>query len=384
MCVRTPPTSFNPFEAMAPFGPALENFHEHTAPADWYEGLIKAYVGDGKLVNSGRFDGMPVDTAKRTLTEWLEGIHAGQSVTNYRLHDWCISRQRYWGPPIPIIYCDDCGAVPVPESQLPVELPFIPDFKPDDSGISPLARHEEWYRVPCPTCSKPARRETDTLDTFVDSSWYFIRFASQPNDKPFDRATAEKWLPVDQYIGGVEHAILHLLYARFWTRALSHIGMIDVKEPFASLFTQGMVTHEIYQTRDAAGRPGFEEAVMVAVAITLQGGDTLYGRHWGAADRYHSLHFETCYYQGIEHCIREGLAHFDAGAQGEHKLARGYLPVPVHSLHWINDPGFSDAVARYLAAERAAVDDEIEVLTAYGPFRNAQSEDSQGRRFAPD
>jgi leucyl-tRNA synthetase len=142
----------------------------------------EAYVGDGKLVNSGQFDGMPVDTAKRTLTEWLEGMHAGQSVTNYRLHDWCISRQRYWGPPIPIIYCDACGTVPVPESQLPVVLPNIPDFKPDDSGISPLARHEEWFHVPCPTCGKRARRETDVSDTFLDSAWYFLRYPSVGRD----------------------------------------------------------------------------------------------------------------------------------------------------------------------------------------------------------
>jgi leucyl-tRNA synthetase len=154
-----------------------------------------------------------------------------------------VSRQRYWGTPIPIIHCDACGAVPVPADQLPVVLPEDVSF---DIPGNPLDRHPTWKHVPCPSCGGAARRETDTLDTFVDSSWYFIRFASQPKDKPFDRAVAEQWLPVAQYIGGVEHAILHLLYARFWTRALRHIGMLDVAEPFAGLFTQGMVTHETY------------------------------------------------------------------------------------------------------------------------------------------
>ncbi|MCP4028650.1 MAG: class I tRNA ligase family protein, partial [Sphingomonas sp.] len=156
---------------------------------------------------------------------------------------WGVSRQRYWGTPIPIIHCDACGAVPVPKDQLPVILPEDVTF---DIPGNPLDRHPTWKHVACPSCGAAARRETDTLDTFVDSSWYFIRFASQPKDKPFDRAVAEQWLPVAQYIGGVEHAILHLLYARFWTRALRHIGMLDIAEPFAGLFTQGMVTHETY------------------------------------------------------------------------------------------------------------------------------------------
>ncbi|MBK7907170.1 MAG: leucine--tRNA ligase [Gemmatimonadetes bacterium] len=205
----------------------------------------EAYVGDGKLVNSGQFDGMPVDTAKRTLTEWLEGMHAGQSVTNYRLHDWCISRQRYWGPPIPIIYCDACGTVPVPESQLPVVLPNIPDFKPDDSGISPLARHEEWFHVPCPTCGKRARRETDVSDTFLDSAWYFLRYPSVGRDDvAFDAATTRKWLPVTTYIGGNEHAVLHLLYSRFITMVLHDMGMLHFEEPFTKFRAHGLIIRE--------------------------------------------------------------------------------------------------------------------------------------------
>jgi leucyl-tRNA synthetase len=207
-----------------------------------------AYTGPGKIVNSHWMDGMTVDQAKADVIAKAEKEGWGEGQTQYRLRDWGVSRQRYWGTPIPIIHCETCGAVPVPEAQLPVKLPEDVSF---DIPGNPLDRHPTWSKVDCPKCHQPARRETDTLDTFVDSSWYFIRFASQPHGKPFDREVAEKWLPVDQYIGGVEHAILHLLYARFWTRALSHIGMIDVKEPFASLFTQGMVTHQTYQ--DASG-----------------------------------------------------------------------------------------------------------------------------------
>lgn len=207
----------------------------------------EAYTGPGALVNSAFLDGMDVEAAKAAVIARAEGEGWGRGTTVWRLRDWGVSRQRYWGTPIPIIHCDDCGAVPVPREQLPVKLPEDVTF---DVPGNPLDRHPTWKHVDCPTCGKPARRETDTLDTFVDSSWYFIRFASQPGDKPFDRAVAEQWLPVQQYIGGVEHAILHLLYARFWTRALSHIGLIDVKEPFAGLFTQGMVTHETYKASD--------------------------------------------------------------------------------------------------------------------------------------
>ncbi len=207
-----------------------------------------AFTGPGMIVNSHWMNGMTIDQAKADVIARAQAEGWGEGQTQYRLRDWGVSRQRYWGTPIPIIHCQACGAVPVPDNQLPVTLPEDVSF---DIPGNPLDRHPTWSKVDCPKCNQPARRETDTLDTFVDSSWYFIRFASQPTDKPFDRAVAEKWLPVDQYIGGVEHAILHLLYARFWTRALNHIGLIDVKEPFASLFTQGMVTHQTYQ--DANG-----------------------------------------------------------------------------------------------------------------------------------
>lgn len=203
-----------------------------------------AFTGAGAIVNSHFLNGMSIDEAKAAVIAKAAQEGWGSGQTQYRLRDWGVSRQRYWGTPIPMIHCNSCGVVPVPAEQLPVVLPDDVSF---DIPGNPLDRHPTWGKVDCPSCGKPARRETDTLDTFADSSWYFIRFASQPAHKPFDRAVAEKWLPVDQYIGGVEHAILHLLYARFWTRALSHIGMIDVKEPFASLFTQGMVTHTTYR-----------------------------------------------------------------------------------------------------------------------------------------
>jgi leucyl-tRNA synthetase len=213
---------------------------DHTDPAF---SDAEAYSGPGTLCNSHFLDGMDVEDAKREVILRAEGDGWGKGTTVFRLRDWGVSRQRYWGTPIPIIHCGACGAVPVPRDQLPVVLPDDVSF---DIPGNPLDRHPTWKHVACPNCGGEALRETDTLDTFADSSWYFIRFASQPSDKPFDRTVAEQWLPVGQYIGGVEHAILHLLYARFWTRALKHMGMLDVAEPFAGLFTQGMVTHETY------------------------------------------------------------------------------------------------------------------------------------------
>ena len=207
-------------------------------------------LGDGVIVNSDFLDGMSVEDAKRAVIARLEGQGRGQGKTVWRLRDWGVSRQRYWGTPIPFIHCAACGIVPVPEDQLPVVLPEDIDFA---TPGNPLDRHPTWKHVDCPRCGARAARETDTLDTFVDSSWYFLRFASQPADEPFDRDEVARWLPVEQYIGGVEHAILHLLYARFWTRALQQLGMLDFAEPFASLFTQGMVTHETY-LRVADGR----------------------------------------------------------------------------------------------------------------------------------
>jgi leucyl-tRNA synthetase len=193
-----------------------------------------------RLVNSGEFTGMPAPEAIERITAWLEERGLGKPAVNYRLRDWLLSRQRYWGCPIPIVYCSGCGMVPVPDDQLPVELPEVEDYAP--KGKSPLATVEDWVATECPRCGGPARRETDTMDTFVDSAWYFLRYLDPRNDAAaFDRGIADYWMPVDQYIGGVEHAILHLMYARFFTKALADMGYLEAQEPFARLFTQGMI-----------------------------------------------------------------------------------------------------------------------------------------------
>ena len=201
------------------------------------------YTGDGPMVNSGRFDGVHNREAYEQIVAWLAEEGRGEMSLNFRLRDWLISRQRYWGAPIPITYCETCGAQPVPDDQLPVVLPEITDYAP--RGKSPLEAATDWVETTCGKCGGPARRETDTMDTFVDSSWYFLRYLdSQNTGKAFDREIADHWMPVDQYIGGVEHAILHLLYARFFAKALTDMGHLGVSEPFANLFTQGMITRD--------------------------------------------------------------------------------------------------------------------------------------------
>ncbi len=199
----------------------------------------EAFTGEGILINSNGFDGLSSEEAKEKITQELEKKGIGEKTINFRLRDWNISRQRYWGTPIPVIYCDNCGIVPVPEEDLPVVLPENVEF----TGMgNPLEKVEEFVNTTCPKCGKPARRETDTMDTFVDSSWYFLRYCDPHNDKaPFDKEKADYWMPVDLYIGGIEHAVLHLLYSRFFTKFLKEIGLVDVKEPFTQLLTQGMV-----------------------------------------------------------------------------------------------------------------------------------------------
>ena len=267
----------------------------------------EAEPGQGAIVNSRFLDGLSVEEAQDAVIRRAEQERWGKREVAYRLRDWGVSRQRYWGTPIPMIHCDRCGPVPVPREQLPVVLPKDVTF---DIPGNPLDRADEWRQTSCPSCGADASRETDTFDTFVDSSWYFVRFASQPIDRPFDKAEAEEWLPVGQYIGGVEHAILHLLYARFWTKALKRIGRVEVDEPFRGLFTQGMVTHETYcgadgrwlapdEVRrdesgsliDAAGRPVQRGRVekMSKSKRNVVDSDTIAERYGDDADRWFLL-----------------------------------------------------------------------------------------------
>ncbi|QQP89662.1 leucine--tRNA ligase [Skermanella sp. TT6] len=233
-----------------------------------FEVGTEAYVGPGHLANSAFLDGMEVEAAKRAVIERMEAAGKGEGTTIYRLRDWGVSRQRYWGCPIPVIHCDKCGIVPVPERDLPVELPTDVSF---DQPGNPLDHHPTWKHTVCPSCGGEARRETDTFDTFFESSWYFARFCS-PHDTTaaFERGAADYWLPVDQYIGGVEHAVLHLLYSRFFTRALKDCGYLAVAEPFEGLMTQGMVTHATY--RDASGQWLYPEEVEQRDGLTVKRG----------------------------------------------------------------------------------------------------------------
>jgi leucyl-tRNA synthetase len=215
------------------------------APPGWDGSeLDEAYTGDGIMVNSGPFDGLRApEEGKPAVTRWLEERGVGRASVQFRLRDWLISRQRYWGAPIPIVHCPSCGEVPVPDDQLPVLLPDVEDYAP--RGRSPLAAVREFVEVDCPRCGEPAERETDTMDTFVDSSWYFLRYTDPGNERlPFARERVDYWMPIDQYIGGIEHAVLHLLYARFFTKVLYDLGMLGFQEPFTALFTQGMLTKD--------------------------------------------------------------------------------------------------------------------------------------------
>ena len=231
------------------------------------EGL--PYSGDGTMVNSGRFNGKHNREAYGEIIDWLASEGRGKQAVNYRLRDWLVSRQRYWGAPIPILYCDECGMVPVPEDQLPVLLPDIEEYAP--KGRSPLAAAEDWVNTECPNCGGKARRETDTMDTFVDSSWYFLRYLDPHNDEEcWGRDVADYWMPVDQYIGGVEHAILHLMYARFFVKALHDMDLLEAREPFANLFTQGMITRDGAKMSKSRGN-----TVSPAEYVERFGADTL-------------------------------------------------------------------------------------------------------------
>ena len=225
--------------------PVVRVLAESGVPADAPLTAPETGTDGWRLVNSGPFSDLPQGTGLRAVVDWLEREGTGAGVVRYRLHDWCISRQRYWGPPIPVINCDGCGAVPVPEPDLPVLLPRLEHFEPDDSGISPLARDKSWYEVPCPRCGKPAHRETDVSDTFLDSGWYFLRYpCTDFADRPFDRGRIARWLPVATYIGGNEHAVLHLLYSRFLTMVLHDLGHLPFEEPFRKFRAHGLIVKD--------------------------------------------------------------------------------------------------------------------------------------------
>ena len=238
--------------------------------ASWLDDFAKnatdAFTDDGIAVNSEFLNGLSMAEAKSAVIQKLEGMKRGQGTVQYRLRDWGVSRQRYWGCPIPIIHCDDCGTVPVPEDQLPVELPE--DVALGEAG-NPLDMHPTWKYTTCPTCGKDAVRETDTFDTFFESSWYFARFTDPKSDQAFSQKAADYWLPVDQYIGGIEHAVLHLLYSRFFTRALKDCGYLNIKEPFAGLMTQGMICHETYQNQDGRWLTPDEAEKLGADSVTV-------------------------------------------------------------------------------------------------------------------
>ncbi len=220
-----------------PVVPVVEPADDSTEES---EGAFAAHTENERLVNSGEFSGLPAPEGARAIVEWLGKRGRGRPAVSYRLRDWGFSRQRYWGCPIPIVYCGECGIVPVPEDELPVLLPEVEDYRP--KGIPPLASNQEWLHVPCPRCGGEGRREAETMDTFVDSSWYFLRYCDPHNDHaPFDRAIADFWMPVDQYIGGIDHATGHLLYSRFFVKVMNDLDLVGVREPFARLFHQGWV-----------------------------------------------------------------------------------------------------------------------------------------------
>jgi leucyl-tRNA synthetase len=302
------------------------------------EGL--PYPGDGPMTGSGRFDGKDNREAYAAIVDWLASEERGKTAVNYRLRDWLVSRQRYWGAPIPIVYCEQCGMVAVPDDQLPVELPEIEDYAPQ--GKSPLAAAEDWVATECPKCGAAARRETDTMDTFVDSSWYFIRYLDPRNSEAaWDRAAADHWLPVDQYIGGVEHAILHLMYARFFTKALADIGQLDVQEPFANLFAQGMITRDGAKMSKSKGN-----TVAPAEYVDRYGADTARtyvcfmgpperGGDWSdegveGVNRFLSRLWRLC----VEVQERTAGAELDSAAGGAGAEVSGDARVLLAKAHW--------------------------------------------------
>jgi leucyl-tRNA synthetase len=286
------------------------------------EQMAEAWPHEGVMVNSGRFDGTPSPESIQVVTEWLEKEGKGRAATSYRLRDWLISRQRYWGAPIPIIYCPTDGEVPVPEDQLPVLLPDEAEFSPQ--GMSPLAREESFVNVTCPRCGGPAKRETDTMDTFVDSSWYFLRYTSPHDDRePFSAEAVERWLPVDLYSGGIEHAILHLLYARFFIKALFDLGMLSFTEPFIRLLNQGMVLNDGVAMSKSSGNlvelgPTIDRWGADAARVTVMfAGPPQDDLEWGTVSMSGAHKWLGRVWRAVHEVARLGEGSEPAGAMGD-------------------------------------------------------------------
>ncbi|MBS1870649.1 MAG: leucine--tRNA ligase [Actinobacteria bacterium] len=346
------------------------------------EGGELPYTGDGPLVDSHPdFDGMGNRAALEAIVAWLDREGKGHASVNYRLRDWLVSRQRYWGCPIPVIHCPACGTVPVPEEDLPVELPDVTDYKP--RGKSPLAAVDDWVNVPCPRCGGAARRDTDTLDTFVDSSWYFLRYCDANNDDAsWDRRVLAEWMPVDQYIGGVEHAILHLLYARFFTKAFADMELLDAQEPFQALFTQGMITRDGAKMSKSKGN-----VISPATYVDRYGADTArcYILFIGPPDQDADWSDE-----GVEGVHRFLARLWRVGAE----LAAGGAPAAAESLdatrlagadltlvrkaHWAIDKVTNDMAGRF--AFNTAIAAAMELVNEV--YRHRESAGEVAQRFA--
>ncbi|HEY8770749.1 MAG TPA: leucine--tRNA ligase [Thermoleophilaceae bacterium] len=326
---------------------------------------------DGPLVNSGRFDGLNNREAFEAIVDWLDSDGKGKRAVNYRLRDWLLSRQRYWGCPIPIVYCERDGMVPVPDDQLPVELPDVEDYAP--KGKSPLAAAEDWVNTECPKCGGPARRETDTMDTFVDSSWYFLRYCDARNEEAaWDRGAVDRWMPVDQYIGGVEHAILHLMYARFFIKALADMDLLGVQEPFARLFTQGMVTRGGAKMSKSKGNTVSPEEI-----VDRYGADTarcaiLYVGHPAEGGDWSD--------EGVDGLFRFLSRLWRAAAEAPDGAAEptGAAGVLVRKAHWAIDKVTRDLGQRF--ATHTSIAAVIELVNDI--YRERQSADPSHLRFA--
>ncbi len=348
------------------------------------EGGELPYTGDGTLVSSHPdFDGMHNREALEAIVAWLDREGKGHASVNYRLRDWLVSRQRYWGCPIPVIHCPSCGIVPVSEDELPVELPDVTDYKP--RGKSPLAAVEEWVNVDCPSCGGAAKRDTDTLDTFVDSSWYFLRYCDANNDAaPWDRRALAEWMPVDQYIGGVEHAILHLLYARFFTKAFADLELLDAQEPFQALFTQGMITRDGAKMSKSKGN-----VISPATYIDRYGADTArcYILFIGPPDQdadwsdegVEGVHrfLARLWRVGVELADSVPPAAVGADQPGVTGLADADLTL-VRKAHWAIDKVTNDMAGRF--AFNTAIAAVMELINEV--YRHRDSAAAEAQRFA--